>query len=75
MNLHSNECAANPDEVAEAYIMGTLSKEQEATFEDHYICCDRCVTALQKAAEYVAAMRAAGTDVRSEPGSRVTSGR
>ena len=58
-------CPANPAEVAEDYIMGTLSEAQVIEFEDHYIGCDRCATVLQKAADYVVAMRAAGKSVRS----------
>jgi hypothetical protein len=47
--------------------MGTLSKEQETTFEDHYIACNRCAALLERTAEYVDAMRAAANKVRSEP--------
>ncbi len=67
MTLDSNECPANPEEVAERYIMGTLSKEQETTFEDHYVACNQCATLLGRTAEHVDAMRAAAKKVRSEP--------
>jgi hypothetical protein len=39
VTLDSNECPANPEEVAEKYIMDKLSKEQETTFEDHFVAC------------------------------------
>jgi hypothetical protein len=47
----SNECPANPEAVAEDYIMRTLSKVQDAAFEDHYIACNRCATLVQRTAE------------------------
>lgn len=69
MTLDSNECPADRDEVAEAYIMGTLPKEQAIAFEEHYVACDHCATVLQKTAEYVDAMRAAAEKLRSGPAS------
>jgi hypothetical protein len=66
VTLDSNACPANPEEVAEKYIMGTLSKEQETTFEDHYVACNRCATLLGRTAEYVETMRAAAHKVRSK---------
>jgi hypothetical protein len=35
VTLDSNACPADPEAVAEAYIMGTLSKDQATTFEEH----------------------------------------
>ena len=64
--MDSNECPANPEEVAEAYIMGTLRKELVIAFEDHYVTCSQCATVLQKTAEYVEAMRAASRKARSD---------
>jgi hypothetical protein len=70
MILDSQSCPANPDEVAEAYIMGTLSSDGRAAFEDHYIGCNLCAQVLHKTAEYVASMRAAAKKLCSEsPGS------
>ena len=59
-----NECPANPAEVAEAYVMGTLQKERMIAFEDHYVTCSQCATVLQKTAEYIEAMRAVSRKVR-----------
>ena len=67
VTLDSNECPADPEEVAEKYTMGILSKEEEAMFEDHYVTCNRCATLLERTAAYVEAMRAAAKKVRSEP--------
>lgn len=61
-----NECPANPEEVAEAYVMGTLRKEQVIAFEDHYVTCSQCATVLQKTGEYVEAMRAVSKKARSD---------
>ena len=63
----SNNCPPDPEAVAEAYLMGTLSREQATAFEDHFAACNPCATVLQKTAEYVDAMRAAARKQRSEP--------
>jgi anti-sigma-K factor RskA len=54
------------EEVAEAYVIGTLRKEQVIAFEDHYVTCSQCATVLQKTAEYVEAMRAVSKKARSD---------
>ena len=65
--IYSNKCPPDPEAVAEAYLMGTLSSEQATAFEDHFVACNACATVLQKTAEYVDAMRAAARKQRSEP--------
>jgi hypothetical protein len=55
--VDASKCPANPEEVAEAYVMGTLQKERVIAFEDHYVTCSQCATVLQKTVEYVEAMR------------------
>jgi hypothetical protein len=65
--LDSNACPANPEETAEGYIMQTLTAEEAVAFEDHYVGCNRCAMVLQKAAEYIEAMRAAAESVRDKP--------
>jgi anti-sigma factor RsiW len=67
VTLDSNECPAGIEDVAEAYVMGTLSDEQAVAFEDHYAACDTCATVLYKTADYVDAMRAAAKKLRAEP--------
>ena len=59
MKLHSSECPVDLDEVAQGYVLGTLSTEQAIAFEDHYAACDTCATVLYKTVDYVDAMRAA----------------
>ena len=66
MTLEFTECPASLDEVADAYIMGTLTKAQAKAFEDHYAGCDQCATVLQETVEYIEAMRAAARNVRSD---------
>ena len=63
----SNNCPPDPEAVAEAYLMGTLSGKQATAFEDHFVACNPCATVLQKTAEYLDAMRAAARKQRSEP--------
>jgi hypothetical protein len=64
--VEPNECPANPEAVAESYIMGTLRKEQVIAFEDHYAACEARATLLYKTADYVDAMRAGAKKLRSE---------
>lgn len=35
-------CPADPDETAEAYLLGRLSQQQREVFEDHVISCPLC---------------------------------
>jgi hypothetical protein len=67
--LEPNECPADLQEVAEAYVMGTLPQEQAIAFEDHYVACDTCATALYKTADYVHTMHAAAKTLRLVPDS------
>jgi Putative zinc-finger len=52
-------CPIDIDEMAEAYIMETLSPAGAWRFEDHYLTCNGCATAVEEAAEYVRAMKGA----------------
>jgi anti-sigma-K factor RskA len=67
VTLDSNGCPAGIEDVAEEYVVGTLSEEQAVAFEDHYAACDTCATVLYKTADYVDAMRAAAKKLRAEP--------
>ena len=67
VRLQSKQCPAAPDEIAEAYIMGTLPNEQAVAFEDHYVVCNSCATVLENASAYVDAIRTAGKILRPEP--------
>ena len=66
VNSDFSECPANPEEIAEAYVMGTMTAEQATAFEDHYIGCDTCATVLYKTADFVDAMSAAANRVREK---------
>ncbi len=59
------QCPANSEEVAEAYVMGTLRKEQVIAFEDRGVTCSHCATVLQKTAGYIEAMRAVSKKLQS----------
>jgi hypothetical protein len=64
--MTSNDCPADLDDVAEAYIIGALPAEQVITLEAHYSDCARCRAAILGTAEYVDAMRAATKTLGSE---------
>ncbi|MBS1856126.1 MAG: hypothetical protein JST11_12225 [Acidobacteria bacterium] len=73
-NVHDPAlCPADPEEVAEAYVMGRLPQDQVTAFEDHYVACDACATVLQKQAEYVAAIRSAAKEIRARAPRRAAS--
>lgn len=67
MTPDSDECPANPEAVAEAYVMGALPKEQVIVFEDHYVTCEGCATVLSETIDYVDAIRGAAKTLRSMP--------
>jgi anti-sigma factor RsiW len=60
-----DSCPVRPDEIAEAYLLGTLPKERRAAFEEHFIGCPQCGDRLQFTEEFVLAVRrvAAGMGV------------
>jgi hypothetical protein len=60
-----DRCPVDPDEIAEAYLLGTLPKERQAAFEEHFIGCPQCGDRLQFTEEFVSAVRrvAAGLGV------------
>jgi anti-sigma factor RsiW len=67
VRLDSKQCPGDRAEIAEAYVMGTLRADEAMAFEDHYVACNSCATALEKTASYVDAMRGAAKKLRSVP--------
>jgi hypothetical protein len=67
VKLESKQCPAAADEIAEAYLMGTLTNEQMAAFEDHYVVCNSCATVLETTATYVDGICTAAKKLRTEP--------
>ena len=66
VRLESKQCPTVPDEIAEAYVIGTLPNEQAVAFEDHYVVCSSCATALEgDASTYVDAIRTAAKKLPS----------
>jgi hypothetical protein len=62
-----DRCPVDPDEVAEAYCMGTLDRAAAIAFEDHYITCNRCVEIVEATERYVRAMRVTAARLRPAP--------
>lgn len=65
-----DRCPVDPDEIAEAYLLGTLPKKREAAFEKHFIGCPQCGDRLQFTEAFVSAVRrvAAGMGVAQAAG-------
>jgi hypothetical protein len=71
---HSGPCPADPEEVAELYVMDRLPADQVSAYEEHYIECAACATVLQDAAVYVTAMRAAAEELALKTPCRAAAG-
>jgi predicted anti-sigma-YlaC factor YlaD len=52
-------CPPDRDETAEAFVLQRLTAEEMILFETHLMTCNDCRQAVQSAAEYIAAVRAA----------------
>jgi len=59
---------AEPEEVAEAYAMGSLSATDSGAFNEHLLVCRKCQAAVENAEEYVRAMRTAAAQIRKREG-------
>lgn len=51
--------AAAAEDVAEAYLLGHMSRQEEQSFEEHFLCCEVCASAVESAAIFIRAFRAA----------------
>lgn len=63
-----NRCPADPEEVAEAYIMGTLADADAVAFDEHLLVCGPCIAAVEAAD--VRAMRDAARELHATPSKR-----
>jgi anti-sigma-K factor RskA len=66
MNVPRDACPADLDELAERYVLGFLSGEDAAAFEDHYITCPHCADVVQATDDYVRAMGEAAREIRAK---------
>jgi anti-sigma factor RsiW len=57
-------CPADPDETAEAYLLGRLPEEQSAAFEEHFLGCPRCSERLQFTDDFIEAVHHAAERLR-----------
>jgi anti-sigma factor RsiW len=60
----SDQCPADPEGTAEAYLLDTLPPDEARAFRDHYPVCPRCMTILEDTVEYVHALREAAQRIR-----------
>jgi uncharacterized C2H2 Zn-finger protein len=67
-----DRCPRDPQESAEAYLLGHLRPDEARGFEDHYLACGRCAAVFEESRAFVTAMKqAAGRLCRSGKGPRV----
>ena len=64
--MNTDLCPSDAAEVAEMYCLNKLSPEEARTFEDHYMTCPRCAEEVQKAQEFINAIREAARRVQDE---------
>ncbi len=65
MALDPHRCPSDPVETAEAYGMGTLSREDAAALEEHYFLCGRCLAVVEDVERYVRTMQVAARRLRA----------
>ena len=53
--------------IADRYLMGKLSDDGRARFEEHFMGCAECLDRLETADEFRAALRATETEEASSP--------
>jgi len=61
----TGSCPDDAEETAEAYLLNSLSPEETARFEEHYITCESCVDVLTAAEDFVASIRVAAQRLSS----------
>jgi hypothetical protein len=66
--LDPNQCPADPDEIAEAYLLHHLAPEETRAFEDHYMTCGRCAGIVADAEAFIVAMKRAAESLRRDGG-------
>ncbi len=54
-----NPCPPNPEQVAEAYLLGDLSLLETAAFDAHCVGCQRCAAILEDTEVYGLALKSA----------------
>jgi anti-sigma factor RsiW len=54
-----DSCPQDPQESAEAYLLGRLPPDQAREFEDHYIACAMCAEVVEETDRFVTAIKQA----------------
>lgn len=67
VGMSLSRCPRDPDEVAEAYLMGLLPAHRRAEYEEHYHACPRYTERMESAQKVVIATRRAGRRLRQVP--------
>ncbi len=57
-------CPPNPEETAEAYLMGKLAADAREEYEKHYILCSICIDLLMVTKAYLDAMKIPAREFR-----------
>lgn len=70
MHYNPSDCPPYPEEVAEAYCLGTLARGDVAAFEEHYLVCTACLAELSETERYVRAAQAAALRLRAQTNDR-----
>ena len=57
MGYDPDDCPCYPEEIAEAYLLGTLSRADAEALEAHYLTCSRCLVLLADTEPYIRTMQ------------------
>jgi hypothetical protein len=63
-SLETDRCPADPEAISERYLTASLSRDEAAAFENHFISCPRCSDRLQFTEQFVLAVRRATARLR-----------
>jgi len=59
-----DQCPADPEGTAEAYLLDNLPRDEAHAFEEHYIDCPWCGASLRQTAEFVVGRKRAAQRLR-----------
>ncbi len=64
MPLDSARCPADLEDVAQAFAMELLPEGDAEAFNEHFLICPKCRAVVERADEYVRALKAAAAQIR-----------
>ena len=60
------DCPPEPEETAEAYLLGHLDPPEATRFREHCETCEKCSRILQETRDYIEAMKRSAKELEDE---------